>query len=408
MPIKWKQGPRFKPAVILQKIDSIRTISSDGKASFSGFELEDCLPALQSMLLFPTAAAEVDASALVWNGLAAVREHLNPDTFIAAINRELSKRLSTKEQPYSLLTAISLDHRDIPAQLQVIGTKMRFLSGNYSRRYHQSRDGLLKNHSLPVPPVPLTYCKVAISVKAKSATSAVNKALRALDLQRALWCLMGNPQMQMAFGKPSLSPINVIRLGSQHTLHLADGAAATESVWFEPSFVEASIFRFKSPDVIRRNSRWALRQIAACPYGDHIVTSLIRYVRALDERDANSAFLALWGALEALTTPNQANYEHTVQRCSFLFKDGVFHTQMLEHLREYRNVYVHTGESSDRARTHCYQLQFYFASLIWFHIRNARFFRSLDESNQFLDSPSDSTELQRRVRLAQKAVDFVS
>ncbi len=358
MPIKWKQGQRFKPAVVLKKIDNIRTLSPDGKASFSGFELEDCLPALQSMLVFPTAAAEVDASGLVWKGLAAVGEHLNPDTFIAAINKELSKRLATKEQTYSLLTSISLDHHDIPAQIHIMETRIRFLSGHYPRIYHRSRDGLLKTHSLPVPPVPPTYCKVSIQVKAKSATSAVNKAIRALDFQRALWCLMGNPQMQMTFGKPSLSAINVVRLGSQHTLHLADGTAATESVWFEPGFIEASIFRFGSPDIIKRNSRWALRQITACPYGDHVVTSLIRYVRALDERDANSAFLALWGALEALTTPNQANYDHTVMRCSFLFKDRTFHTQMLEHLREYRNVYVHTGESSDGARTHCYQLQF--------------------------------------------------
>jgi len=51
---------------------------------------------------------------------------------------------------------------------------------------------------------------------------------------------------------------------------------------------------------------------------------------------------------------------------------------------------------------------FYFASLIWFHIQNARFFRSLEEANQFLDSPSDPIELKRRVQLAQKAVRFVS
>lgn len=407
MPIKWKQGPRFKPAVVLKKIDSVRTISADGGASFSGFELEDCLPALQSMLAFPAAAAEVDTSALVWRGLATVDKELNPNSFIAAINTELSKTLATKEQSYSLLTSISVDHRDIPAQFRMNDIEIRFLPGDYSRLF-RSRGDLLSAHSLPVPPTPRTYCKVVAKIKAKSPTSAVNKAMRALDLQRALWCLMGNPQMQVTFGRSSFAPINVVRLGSQHTLHLADGTAANECVWFEPGFVEASIFRFKSPDVIKHNSRWALRQITACPYGEQLVASLVRYVHALDERDANSAFLGLWGALEALTTPNQANYDNTVRRCSFLFKDRTFHTQMLEHLREYRNVYVHAGESSNRARTHCYQLQLYFASLIWFHIRNARFFLSIDEANQFLDSPSNTTELKRRVRLAQKAVVFVS
>lgn len=407
MPIKWKKGSRFKPVVILQKIDDVRTVSSDGKVSFSGFELEDCLPALQSMLVFPKAAAEVDVSAIVWHGLSAVKESLDPETFIDAINEELNKRLAAKEQPYILLTAISVDRRDVPAQLHFMESEVRFLSDRYPRIYRLLREELLEAHSLPVPSTPAAYCKVAIKVKAKSATSAVSKSMRVLDFQRALWCMMSNPQMQIS-RTPRISPINVVRLGSQHTLHLADGATASEGVWFEPGYVEASIFRFKNPDVIKSNSKWAMRQIASCPYGDYLVSSLLRYVRALDERDANSAFLALWGALEALTTPDQANYDHTVQRCSFLFKDRIFHTQILEHLREYRNGYVHTGEASDRARTHCYQLQFYFVSLVWFHIRHARFFQSLAEANQFLDSPSNLAELIRRVQLTKKAVKFVS
>lgn len=407
MPIKWKQSPRFTPTVILKKIDSVRTINPEGGASFAGFELEDCLPALQSMLIFPSVAAEVDTSSIVWRGLASVGKDLTPDSFLAAINKELSNRLATKEQSYSLLTAISIDQRDIPARLQIMGAEIRFLASDYSRKF-KSREELLRNNALPVPPTPRTYCKVVIRTKAKSPHAAVNKSMRALDLQRALWCLMGNPRMQWAIGKPAFSPINVVRLGSQHTLHLADGAAATDAVWFEPGFVEASVFRIEKPDVVKRNSQWALQQIAACAYGEQLIAPLIRYVRSLDERDANSAFIGLWGALEALTTPNQADYEKTVKRCSFIFKDGIFHKQMLEHLREYRNVYVHTGESSDRARTHCYQLQLYFVNLIWFHVRNARFFRSLEEANQFLDSPSDLAELKRKVQLAQKAVRFVT
>lgn len=405
MPIKWKQGPRFKPSVVLKRIDSVRTINPEGGASFSGFELEDCLPALQSMLVFPAAASEVDTSTLVWRGLATVGKELTPESFLAAANKELSERLATREQSYSLLTAISVDHRDVPAELRIMGTEIRFLPGDYSRRF-QSREQLLRNHALPVPATPPTYCKVVVKIKAKSPTAAVSKALRALDIQRALWCLMGNPRMQISFGKAAFSPINVVRLGSQHTVHGANGAPATDVLWFEPGFVEAPIFRIERPAVIRRNSQWVLRRLDASPYGEQLTSSLIRYVRALDERDANSAFLALWGALEVLTTPDQADYSKTVQRCSFLFKDNAFHRQMLEHLREYRNAYVHAGDASDSARTHCYQLQLYFVNLIWFHVRNAKFFRSLDEANEFLDAPSSSADLKRRLQLARKAVRF--
>jgi hypothetical protein len=406
MPIKWKRSPRFKPSVILQKIDSVRTVNPQGGASFSGFELEDCLPALESMLEFPAVAAEVDASTLVWRGLAKVGKDLTPGSFLAAVNKELSDRLATKEQAYTLLTAISLRSQDVPKRLVITGTEVRVLSGTYPARFRRSRDTLLREHRVPTPPTPAHYSRVIVKVKAKSPTAAVNKGLRALDIQRALWCLMGNPRMQLAFGRSPFSPINVVRLGSQHTLHLPTGEAATDGAWFEPAFSEAALFRIDKPDIVKKNSRWALRQIISSPYKDRLVASLVRFVRALDERDPSVAFLRLWGALEALTTPDQADYEKVVQRCSFLFKDAAFHRQLLEHLREYRNTSLHAGEESESTRTHCFQLQLYFVNLIWFYVRNARYFRSLDEANSFLDSPADLIDLKRRLQLAHKAVRF--
>lgn len=228
MPVKWKTTSRFKPEVILKRLDSVRTVNPQGGASFTGFELEDCLPALHSMLELPAAAAEVDVSNLVWRGLAKVGKELTPASFLAAVNQELSVRLATKEQAYSLLTTISLDSRDVPHKLQFMGTEISLLSGDYAPRFH-SREALLKEISVPVSPTPSHYCKVMVKTKAKSPNAAVNRALRALDLQRALWCLMGNPQMQITFGSTYL-PINVVRLGSQHTLHYPTGKRATDMI----------------------------------------------------------------------------------------------------------------------------------------------------------------------------------
>lgn len=408
MPIKWKLGPRFKPRVILKKIDNVRTINPEGGASFAGFDLEDCLPALHSMLEFPATAAEMDTSSLVWGGLRNVGKELTPDSFLAAVNKELGDRLATVEQTYFLLTALSLHSRDVPRRIQIQRAELRIFSGRYASRF-KSREALLVRHPVRVPPTPARYCKVVVKVKAKSPNAAVNRAFRALDLQRALWCLMGNPRMQLTFGSPATVPINVIRLGSQHTLHLPSGKPATDGIWFEPGFSEASSpFRFSEPDVVAKNSRWALRQIGASPYSDRLISSLVRFVRAFDEGDPNTAFLRLWSALETLTTPGQADYNKLVQRCSFLFNKSAFHGQLLEHLREYRNTTVHAGEESDRARIHCFQLQLYFVNLIWFHVRNARFFRSLEEANVFLDSSADKGSLNRQLQLLRKAIRFRS
>ncbi|GLH68416.1 hypothetical protein [Geothrix edaphica] len=406
MPVEWKKAPRFKPAVILKKIEGVRSINPEGGVSFSGFELEEYLPTLQSMLEFPAAAVDVSASTLVWRGLTKVGTELTPESFLAAINKELKEQLATKEESNTFLTSLSLDSRNASQRITINGSKVQILSGDYARRF-KSRNELLKMYSREVEPTPMSYCKVAVNIKAKSPAAAVSKAFRVLDLQRSLWCLMGNSRMQMTFGKPSLEPINVVRLGSEHTLHLSSGEPAFDGIWFEPGFSEASVFRMEKPDVIKLNSRWARRRVAICPYGEHLASSLVRFVRALDHSDANTAFLRLWGAIEALTTPGQADYDKVVRRCSFIFKDALFHRQVLEHLREFRNANIHAGEESDSARTHCFQLQLYYVNLIWFHIRNATFFRSLDEANAFLDSPSNLKDLTRKIQLTRKAIRFI-
>ncbi len=135
---------------------------------------------------------------------------------------------------------------------------------------------------------------------------------------------------------------------------------------------------------------------------------MIRYVHALDERDQNVALIRLWGAIEALTVPSEANYDLVTRRCSFLFPDHEYHKQVLEHLREYRNCSVHAGDQIGRAKTNCYQLQHYFNNLIIFHLNYAKDFSSLEEANNFLDLPSNKKTLQEKKLLIEKAIKFIS
>lgn len=229
--------------------------------------------------------------------------------------------------------------------------------------------------------------------------------MRAIDIQRGLWCLMANQNMQMTFGTASLKPINVIRLGSRHTLHTRAGSEAASTIWFEPGFKPADIARLTNPKVVKKNSAYVLRRIRASPYGELLLSALIRYVRALDESNANTAFLRLWAALESLTTGGErANYDDVVSRCAFLYEDVDYHRQVLEHLREYRNASVHAGVESEKARTHCYQWQQYFRAIFWFHTKNATYFKDFDEANVFLDSAVNSADLKRKLQLLRKAL----
>lgn len=405
MPIKWKRDKRFRPDVVMQRIASIRTVTADGRASFSGIGLEECLPALHSMLDFPAAAKEFDQSTLVWRGIASVSGELTCDSFLYAVNTQLSKELSTPEEVYQVLTSASIDRSCLPTSVTMEGCRISFLASDYPTRF-KSRSLAIGAQHVPVADSGSRYCRIIVTTAAKSPNGAVTLALRAIDLQRAMWCLMCNPTMEWI--GHSWMPINVVRLGAIHTIHKRDGSLATQTVWFEPSHIETSPYKFDQPAAARRKVAWMLTRLAKSPIREVLADALLRYVRAFDETNQNTAFLRLWGAVEGLVSPGHADYDKFVRRCAFLFKDGAYHLQLLEHLREYRNRSVHAGDESDKAKTHCFQLQIYFSALIRFHIGRATEFRTLEEANAFLDLPADRGKLLSQQRLIRRAIGFIN
>lgn len=405
MRISWKEkNKKLKPAVILDSIEAIRTVSPEGRISFSGFELDDALPALQSMLEFPPAAIDADKSVLVWKALSSITTKLTPAAFESAINTVFTAQNATRDSDYHILTSASFYTNGLYRRTTIDGSTIRLLDAEFPRKYG-NRIETIARAKIPVDPTPKGYTRVVIHVRAKNPYGAVTKALRTIDLQRAILCLLCNYQME--YRGIEWIPINVIRLGGCHTVHHPDGKMATETVWFEPNYTEASIYRPPQDNALQKNLSYGLRRLFKSKYAAQLSDALLRYVRALDERDQNNAFIKLWGAVEALTNPGTANYDLVVRRCSFLYHDTQYHRQILEHLREYRNQSVHAGDQSNVAKVHCFQLQRYFFRLIFFHLANVHGFANMDEANQFLDLPPDKVTLLKQKRMRQKALRFI-
>jgi len=404
MPIKWKSGPRFKPGVILKRVRAVRTVSETGQSFFVGFDVHECTPALQSMLSFPDVAENVDRATLVWNALSNAPPDLSPETFLVAINRQLDELLATKIEAYCVLTTISLLAPRSTFERTVEDCQITFLKGKFPAEFAK-RESAVAQQSIPVKETRADYCRVIVRVHAKSPQSSVSNALRALDLQRAVWCLYANSDMEIA--GQGWKPINVVKLGPIHTVHLADGELATKSIWFEPNYAEVSSFDVGTGNY-KKLSADTFAKLQKSNYRRVLVEALLKFVRALDERDQNTAFLKLWGAAESLLVPDHADYEKFVRRCSFLYKEREFHMQLLEHLREYRNTSVHAGDESDLAKTHCFQLQAFFRPLMLFHLHHSAEFSSLSEANDLLDLSPDPAALQRKRYLLDKAILFVS
>lgn len=407
MQIKWKNRKKLKPSVVLDRINSVKIIKSDGGVSFSGFEFHEYMATLQSMVAFPAcmdlSGQESIVSRAVFN--VAKQKDLDEKSVLSEIINIRTSELAQCEHCYRVLTAISLKSPYPTTTIHLEGSKIRLLDSPFPKKY-VSRDQLIEERGSVSDSTPATYAKVIVNVKSKSKKGAIGTALRVLDIQRAVWCLLGNSKMEV-WGDNWL-PINRIRLGAVHTLHNVNGTNATDMFWYEPNFVTSRPFSPSDIDQFQKNSQFFFSQLDKSSYSLIIKESLLRYVRALDEKDQNTALLKLWGALEVLTVPNNGKCDLLVRRCSFLFKDREYHRQALEHLREYRNCSVHAGEQDERAKTNCFQLQYYYYRLVIFHLNNAEQFESLEEANSFLDLSNNKDCLDRQRWLLDKAIVFVS
>ena len=246
MAIKWENSQRFQPELVIKKIGSSRNIDASGGVSFSDFNVQADVLVLCSMLNFPAAAEDFDTSALVWRGLFGAGENLTSPDFLVAINKEFDRLLASKESIYYLLTSMSIDSSDVPRRVKILDADINFLRTGFRRKFSLARNQLLSEYREQISVAPHGYCNITIKIKSKSADGAISKAFKALDLQRSLWCLMGNVSMQYSFGGAQFKPINAIRLGAAHTLHTEEGDRATNGIWFEPEFKETKVHKFKN------------------------------------------------------------------------------------------------------------------------------------------------------------------
>lgn len=405
MRVNWKKNKNLNPDIILSKIDSIKTVSEDKKVSYSGFEYQDAMTVLVNMVEFPRHCDGLNHESIVSRAVSNIAKDftLEKNNVMDEVNRIVKSASATREHKFHLLTSISLSHPFPLKEVVLEEARIRIFGSDYPKKY-SGRNELISRHS-GIAGTPKNYAKVIVSLKEKSVKGAATKSLRVLDILRSFWCLFGNSSMEI-FGE-QWKPINKIRLGSAHTVHKDSGKIASDNFWYEPNFTSATIFKPQKPDIYSNNCKWALKKLADISYSMTLKDALLRYVRALDEKDQNVALIRLWGALEVLAAPSEANYDLVTRRCAFLFAEYDYHKQVLEHLREYRNSNVHSGDQSERAKSNCYQLQFYFYRLVLFHLKNQCEFSSLDEANSFLDLPTKKETLQNRKRLIDKAIKFV-
>ena len=133
--------------------------------------------------------------------------------------------------------------------------------------------------------------------------------------------------------------------------------------------------------------------IEALPYKAELKRLLVRYTLALDQANLDVTFLMLWGLLEKITDSVGNNYDLTVQRAVWGYRDRAIAKEMLNQMRWRRNRFVHAGSSTADRDQLCYITKSFVDSHLVYLIRDTYKLNSIKEYAEFLSLPNSKERL---------------
>jgi len=409
MTVSWSK--EFNPSPIIQRLQESRITDGRGHLTFEGFSHKECIAFLLHTLLFPNGIPENERRRILNQATMTLRDDssLTASTLLEAINRLTDQYLQLPSQSYVLATSISLSQfSDLPSysDRQVI---VRFTRQPPHQFLRERKAIAGRIHQALFTDPPTHYLYVLARVSARSLHEATDSALEAIDLQRGIWNWFYNRRhfTRMSFG--SQDPVNKILLGPIHTLHHPRGKLATDTFWFEPTYRAPVTEHYLENDKenIAKFSKSVRKALHKTKYRTDIEEAIIRYVRALDDRDWHAAFLKLWGVLERLTSKTRdETYAAAAKRAAFIFADREYYGQVMKVLVYHRNQVVHASASTEEIETYLYQLKNIVEALFEFHLWNRFQFASLTQACEFLDLPTEQDALATRSKIARFALEY--
>ena len=411
--VKWIENYSFEPSLIVQRLEQAKSIALDGKVSFSGFEFSENASILTTMLSLNRQIPDVERRAITTKAIftAAEKDPLTKESILKEALLLEKQYLCQPVQAFRLITNLSTNHNGECRNLNIRGSKIS-IGCKLSKKAITSRSEILREAQRTISnDLPIQYSTVSVIVHAKSFNEAATKAIDDIDLLRSIWNYLKNRTIETRLSSGKSSPVNRAILGPIHTLHKLNGEIATDSWWYDANYrEEIKVWRIENDiPTILKSTKHFLKRLCNIPYQEEVVSILLQYTRALDSTEWNHSFLQLWSTLEQLTgTTQQDSHKVTVKRASFVFSDTEYASQILNHLRFYRNKSIHTGSEIDNIEPLLFQLKRVVEGLINFHIGRPKAFKSMAEAAEFMDSPSNREQLDTKIRKLQAVKKFVS
>jgi hypothetical protein len=408
MTVKWNN--EYNPNELAKKINAIKITDKNGNTSFHAFPYTEYLAVLESMLTFESDVPESDRSKIIRDAVSTTARNgiLSSKNLLIEIDKATRRFLSLPINKYVFISSLSINQTGSLLPRQRINGNLITPQPSLNKKYLAGIKHLqeLTKFNIDIKP-PINYMPIKISVYGRTFYEAFDIGINTLDLLRGIWNLGFNRSQRTRISFGTGEPVNKIRTGPVHSLHLTNGELATDTGWFDPDFRLAKpldITPHTTP--LNRSVANTILKLKKSQYRNELEDAIILYTRALDLQDWNSAFLKLWSLLEKLTD-TEGSYSTTIRRASFVFQDKEYYQQVLKHLKNYRNKFVHDAFSSHGIETYMYQLKECTEALLGFHIGNSFGFRSIKEAAEFLDLPTDKKILNKQIAIREHARKYL-
>lgn len=393
---------------ILNRINKIKKIDSDGKLSFGGFEFDTLLQLLVTSIITSEEVPDIEKTNIIQTSIFDVVRHkeLTSKLFLRKIAENQKSFLMKPKKKFILASDISISKSTI-LKLTRINQSTIIIKPFLKGLIKKTRNNIIENpiNKFVCNP-PSGYQSIRIFVEERTQYAAFYKALNALNLIRGIWnlyLLRGRSRFSLG---GQFKPVNKIILGPIHTMHNSNGDTEGNNFWYEKTYQQS-----KSPynisqyiNNIYKFEKYIRRKLNKHSYKKFIESAIIQYVEALDHFDEYVTWIRLWGILEYLTLSHKSDL--IIKRTTFLLKTQKYHIETLRILRSLRNLTIHSNYFSYQMERPIYQLKFYVEILLEFHINNRYNFKNETDCIAFLDLPPNASIMKNEITKLKSALNL--
>ena len=405
MNVTWDKNQH--PQSLIFDIKSYFKIGNDGNVSYTiGVEFQ--IDALFSKVIH---RYDLDDSVLYRNFDNAVKsvfksnQLTKPDDILSTFKSKCDESLRVKNK-YYLLTSISIRHSFILKRRFINGCVISFYR-DIPNKYKKSRSELIQEHHELNLSEQNDYVFVTVSVTAPDVNTAFKNSIAALDTIRSVLQLgfEKNIQFLSPQDKNKYSSDSILSLGQVHTLHSKSGGKAWQNIWYEQDFNDKKPIKIRNGHLTESNLSSWLKKLNRNPFSEHLLVALTSYINALDHNDQEFRFMKLWSVVEKLVKSDDTKM--IIKRVSFLYENRAVTKEVLNSLRQARNINVHAGVKPFNVEMKNFNLCLYIEDLFRFFINNPFKYDKLQKVIDFISLPTELQSIDQQIKNLKTVKKFI-